>query len=212
MNRVSCGSRSWVASVNAAPSTLATKRKVERGIAELPQGAIGHLRPEIRPADPDIHDVANALAAMPGPLARAHLVGKLRHPVEDRMNLGDDVLSVDEDFLTAGRAQRHMQHRAVLAHVDLFSREHRVPPRLDSARPGEAHEQANGLVRDAVLRIVEEESGGFDGEPLGAPGVAREQGPQVQIPDALDSASEGLSTPASPSAPWSRSWPCLRCS
>ena len=101
------------------------------------------------------------------------------------MNLGHDVLAVDENMLIARRPERHMQHGPVLAHIDLCAREHRVPPRLDAARPGEAHEQANGLVRDAVLRIVEEKPGGLDGETFGAPCVAGKQGAQMLILDAL---------------------------
>ena len=142
MNSVSCGSRPWVALAKSAPSTLATKRTVRSRIAERPQRAIGHFRPEIGAADADIDDVADSLAAVSGPGAGPHLARERGHPVEDGVDLGHDILAVDENLLAAFGAQRHMQDGAVLADVDLLAREHRVAPRRDAARPGKLDEQS----------------------------------------------------------------------
>ena len=140
-------------SVKSAPSTLATKRTSSVRIAERAQRAVGHLRPEIGAADADIDDVADALAAVPGPGAGAHLVGEGRHPVEHRVDLGHDVLAVDEDRLAARRPQRHMQHGAVLADVDLLAGEHRVAPR--SATPRARARSSSRRTVSSVMRFFE---------------------------------------------------------
>ena len=129
---------------------------LEIRIAERPQRAIGHLRPEVGAPDADIDDRANPLPAMPFPLAGPHLVGEGRHPIENLVHAGDHVLAVDHYAFSARRPERHVQNGSVLADVDLFACEHRVAPRGDPPRPGEIEEQAHRLVGDAVLGIVEE--------------------------------------------------------
>ena len=160
-----------------------TDRQVR--IAERTQRAIGHFRPEIGAADPDIDDVADSFAAVSGPGAGPHLARERGHPVEDGMDLGHDILAVDENLLAAFGAQRHMQDGAVLADVDLLAREHRVAPRGDAARPGKLDEQTNGLVGDPVLGIVEEKSRRLHAEALAAPRIACKQGAELQVLHAL---------------------------
>ena len=120
MNNVSCGSRPWVALVSSA-RPLGDEADGQSRIAEWPQSAVGHLRAEIGAADADIDDVTDSLAAVPGPCAGPNLVGESRHPVEDGVNLGHDILAVHENLLTEFGAQRHMQDGAVFADVDLLS-------------------------------------------------------------------------------------------
>ena len=59
----------------------------------------------------------------------------------------------------ARHAQRDVQHRAVLGDVDVLAGEHRVAPRGDARLVRELEEQAQRLVGDAVLRVVEQEAG-----------------------------------------------------
>ena len=73
-----------------------------------------------------------------------------------------------------GALERNVQHSAVLAHVDLLAREHRVAFGLDATRACEGCEQSDRLVVDTVLRVVEEEPGRFDREPFGAAGICGE--------------------------------------
>ena len=147
------------------------------GVAVDAQRAVGHLRPEIRAADADIDDIADALAGVSLPGAGPDRVGEGRHPVEHGVHFGHDVLAVDEDRLIARGPQRHMQDGAVFADVDLLASEHRVAPGGDAARLAEIDQQADGLIGDAVLGIVEMEPDGLDGEPLAAPADRRRTAP-----------------------------------
>ena len=87
---------------------------------------VGHDRPEIRSADADIDDIADALAGMALPVAAAHALGKVRHLVENGVNVGHDIAAIVDDGGVARRAQRDMQHRAVFRDVDFVAAEHGV--------------------------------------------------------------------------------------
>ena len=104
--------------------------KAERhgAIAERAQRQISHLRPEIGAADPDVDHVADALSRVPGPASIAHLAGELRHAVQHGVHVGHNVMPVDLDHLITRSAQRHVQHCAVLALVDLLAAKHRIAP------------------------------------------------------------------------------------
>ncbi len=145
-------------------------------IAVTVERAIGHLRSEMRAADADVDDVPDPLSRVALPGARADLIGEGGHLVEHGVDLGNDVLAVDDDFPVARRPERDVQDGAVLAHVDLLAREHRVALRLHAAGAGEGREQTDGLVGDAVLRIVEEEPGRLDREALGSVRALRRTG------------------------------------
>ena len=137
MNSVSAGSRSRMASAKSVPSTFETKRKVEAALAVVPQRLVGHDRPEVGAADADVDDVADALAGVALPCAAAHAVGEVGHPVEHGVDLGHDVLAVDDDRRAARCAQRHVQHGAVLGDVDLLAREHGVDALAQAGLLGE---------------------------------------------------------------------------
>src|SRR4051794_38840422 len=74
--------------------------------------------PGAGPADADVPAVANRPARMALPLAGPQAIGERRHPVEHLVHLGHDVLTVDLDRRVARRAQRDVEHRATLGHVD----------------------------------------------------------------------------------------------
>ena len=97
-----------------------------RAVAVVPQRLVGHDRPEIGAADADIDHIADALAGMAFPCPAAHPLGEVRHLVQHRMDVGHDIPAIENDGSPARRAQRHMQHRAVLGDVDLVAAEHRV--------------------------------------------------------------------------------------
>ena len=123
------------------PIDIGDETEVEPAVAVAAQGLIGHLRAEIRPADADIHDVADALSRVAGPRAVAHLRRERRHAVEHRVHAGDDVLAIDLDHGAARSAQGDVQHRAAFGRVDLLAAEHGVAPRRHAAFLGETHEQ-----------------------------------------------------------------------
>ena len=72
--------------------------------AILAECLIGHDRPQVRAADADIDDIANPLAGMAFPGAAAHAVCEVRHLIENGMNLGHDILPVDDDGRAFGCA------------------------------------------------------------------------------------------------------------
>src|SRR5438093_12274399 len=95
------------------------------------------------------------------------------------MDLRHDVLAVDEDPLAAWRAERDVEDGAVLRHVDALPAEHGVDALPEARRLGQIEQPAHRLVGDAVLRVVEIESGGFERKALSAGGIVREQRPEM---------------------------------
>ena len=110
-------------------------------------------------------------------------VAERRHPIEHRVHRRHHVLAVDDDRLAPGRAQRHVQHRALFGDVDLVAVEHRVDSRAQPDLVGEREQQANRFVGDAMLGVVEVQARGLGGEPLAALGVLGEQGAQMSAAD-----------------------------
>ena len=61
----------------------------------------------------------------------------------------------------AGRAQGHVQDGAVLGDVDLLAAEHGVDPRAQPGLLGQVKEELEGLVGDAVLRVIQVDAHGL---------------------------------------------------
>ena len=66
------------------------------------EGADGHRRAEVRSADADVDDGADALPRGARPLPRAHPLGQVAHPVEHGVDVGDDVAPVHLDHARRG--------------------------------------------------------------------------------------------------------------
>ena len=135
--------------------------------------------------DGAVDDVADRLAGVARPFAAAYAVGKRPHVVEHGVNFRHDIHAINKDRLVARRAQRDVQHRAILRDVDLFTGEHRIPTRRESARFGQVHQQPYGLVRDAILRVIEIDSQVFNRHRRAALRVFGEQVTQVSAFDLL---------------------------
>ena len=168
-----------MASAKSVPSTLDTKRKVSSLRAVVAQRLVGHHRAQVGAADADVDHGADAPAGVPRPLAGADRVGKARHPVEHRVDRGHDVLAVDEDRRVRGRAQRDVQHGAVLGDVDVLAGEHRVDPPAQAALLGQLDQQPQRLVRDPVLGVVEEQPLGLGRHARAALRIVGEQVAQM---------------------------------
>ena len=97
------------------------------------------------------------------------------------MHLRDDVLPVDLDHRVFRRTQRDVQHRPVLADVDPVAPEHRVDPLAQAGAFGDRDEQPDGLVGEAVLRIVEVDARGLHGHTRAALGIVGEQVAEVDV-------------------------------
>ena len=135
------------------------------------------------------------LPVCPCPCAAAHAIGEVRHPVEHGMNLGHDVLAVDQDRRAARCAQRHVEHGSLLRDVDLLAAEHGVDAGAQAAVLREADEQRHRFVGDAVLRVVEIDARGFGRQPFAAFRIAREQLAEMHRADASDGALREPSRP-----------------
>lgn len=133
-----------------------------------------HLRAEVRTADADVDDVADAAGGRV-----AHLLDVGQQPVEDFMHL------VAERRRTARGAQRGVQHGATFGVVDRLAGQHRVAPLLDLAFAGQRQQQAAGLGVPVVLRQVSEHFRGAQRERFGARGVVGEGGAQIEAAAAL---------------------------
>ena len=99
------------------------------------------------------------------------------------MNFRHDVLAVHENARTFGRPQRDVQHGAIFGDVDLLAAEHRLDPRLQSGFLRQLQQQLERFVGDAVLRVIQEQSGGLEGHSLPALGIGGEQFLEVQAFD-----------------------------
>ena len=161
-------------------------------LAVVLQRLVSHHRTKIRSTDPDIDQVANALAGMSLPLAAANPIAELRHGVEHGVNLGDDILAVYQDGLTFGRTQSDVQHSTVLRDVDPVAAEHGVEPVAQASLLRQIEEELQGLGGDTVLRVVEVKADGFKGQRFATAGVIREQLPKVQRADLLIVGLKGL--------------------
>ena len=115
--------------------------------------------------------------ALPG--TRAHAIGKIRHLVQNGMNLGHHILAVVEDGSAARRAQGDMKHCALLGRVDLVAAEHGVDVLAQARFLGQLKQQSQSFVGDAVLGIVEIDSGGLDRQPLPTLAILGEELPEV---------------------------------
>lgn len=134
-----------------------------------------HQRTEIGAADADAHDVGDGLMRVAQPVARAHRVGEARHAVEHSGDLGHDVLAADPYGRIGRAAQGHVQHGPVLGGVDRLAAEHGGDALGCLGLAGELQEQGEGLVGDAVLRVVEDEAVALQPIAFGALRVGVEQ-------------------------------------
>ena len=153
-----------------------------REIRVLAQGLGRHRGSEVGAADADVDHVPDRLPREPGPLVVADAHREGGHPIEDRMDLGDDVLAVDEQALARGRTQGRVEDRPILGRVDALSREHRRPPLLDPCRLGDLHQEIDRVRGRPMLRVVEEDPRALGHHPARPVRVRGEQVAQVDVP------------------------------
>ena len=103
-------------------------------------------------------------------------LAKARHLVEHGVHVGHDVLAVDHDDLRPSGARSatcstaRFSETLILSPRNIASMRSRSPDSL-----GELEQQTQRLVGDAVLRVVEEDAGGLDGQALAAFRVVGEE-------------------------------------
>ena len=185
MNSVSAGSRSRVASDEISAVDVGDEAKRHGAVAVMLQRLIGHHRPEVGAADADIDDIANALAGVAFPGAAADAVAEIRHLVEHSVDLGHDVLAIDEDGWPSRRAQRHVQDGAVFRDVDLLAAEHGVDPAAQAGFLRQLQKELERFVGDAVLRVIEEDARRLGRHPLAALRDRPRRACEDAVPDLL---------------------------
>ena len=174
-NSVSAGSRSPRRLDEVGSVDVGDEAERHVAAAVVPEGVIRHHGAEVGAADPDVDDVADRRAGEARPLPRANSVRERGHPVEHGVHVRDDIDAVDDERAPARHAQRDVQDRAILGDVDPLAREHRVASLGDPCLGCEIEQEREGLVGDPVLRVVEEEPGRLDREPLGSIGIGGEE-------------------------------------
>jgi hypothetical protein len=128
--------------------------------------------------------------ALPG--AAPDPVGEVGHLVEHGVNLGNYILPVNDNCCSARRAQGHVQDGSVLRDVDLLATKHGVDPRTQAGFLRQLKEELEGLIGDAILRVIEEDAHSLGGQACAAFGIIREEFPEVQFPHLLMVGFEGL--------------------
>ena len=103
MNSVSAGSRSIVASRMSTPSTFDTNRNVRARSEYWRRASVAIAGPRSEPPMPMLITFRIGLPVKPGPLVVADAHRERGHPIEDRVDVGDDVLAVDDQPLARGR-------------------------------------------------------------------------------------------------------------
>jgi len=102
------------------------KSESEPSFAVMPQGLISHDRSEIRSANADVHHRLDRLAGVAFPFAAADAVAEVRHFVENRVDIRDNVLAIDQDGGIPGSTQSGMENGPLFREVYFFTAEHGV--------------------------------------------------------------------------------------
>ena len=133
----------------------------------------GHGRPEVRAADADVDDGGEARAARTAHHAFAHAFGECQHALALGEHLACDVLATGTVGGDAGHAQRRVQYRAPFGGVDGLAAPHGLDARTQAGGIGEARQQMQAVVVDALAGEIEVEAGGFARETAAARRIAR---------------------------------------
>jgi hypothetical protein len=97
------------------------------------------------------------------------------------MHARHDIAAVGHDPFAARRAECHVKDGSILGRVDVLAREHRVDPPAEPSSAGERDQQAQRVVRETVLRVVEEDAGPLRGETLAPPRIGAEDLPEGDL-------------------------------
>jgi hypothetical protein len=119
------------------------------------QCLIGHHRTQVGAADSDIDDIAYALAGVTLPGAAPYTVGEVGHFVEHIVNIGHDIMTVNNDRCLSWRAQRYVKHGPILGTIDFLASEHGVDPRPQTGLFRQLNKELKRLVRNTVFRVIE---------------------------------------------------------
>jgi hypothetical protein len=71
------------------------------------------------------------------------------------VHVRDDVVAIDENRLGSWRPQRHVKHGTILRDVDAIAAHHCIHVASNVTRLRESDEKSQGLVGDAMLRVID---------------------------------------------------------
>ncbi len=143
---------------------------------EGPERAGRHRRTEVRAADADVDHVGHRLAEGAAQAPFAHVGGEFEHLGALGLDVGHDVVTVQENRLAGEIAQRGVQGGAPFGRIDALAAEHGVALGLDPGGLGKPDQQGKRRRADPLLRIVVEEIVEDDAKTLEALGVGGEFG------------------------------------
>jgi len=149
------------------------------------EGLVGHHRAEVRSADADIDDIANALARMAFPRSAPHPIAEIGHLVEHSMDCGHHILTIYDDGCSTRGAQGDMQDRSLFRDIDLLAPEHGIDSRLQTGFFGQLNQKLESFVRDSIFRIIQIDAQGFYCQTLAALGIIRKEIAEMCLLDAL---------------------------
>ena len=102
MKRVSAASRSRVASTKSVASTLDTKRKVRSRALKCLRASYAMTGPRSEPPIPMFTTLRMRSPVAPRPRTGADTLGEVRHPIQHRVHLRDDIDPVDDELRAPG--------------------------------------------------------------------------------------------------------------
>ena len=137
----------------------------------MAEGFVGHHRPEVRSADPDVHDRADPLARMADPATVADALGKPGHPPKHLLDIAGRVVAVDGEGVAWGGSQRHVENGSLLGGVDPLAAEHPLDAAAEIDLLCEFHEQTERVVVEKLFGVVEIKPARLGHEALPAAGI-----------------------------------------
>ena len=187
MNSVRAASASSSALARSVPSTFETKRT--RGAPRVSgcSASTAMAGPRSEPPMPMLMTVSNGVPAEPRIVPLRTSVGELQHALALGEHLARDVRAARGVRGSRRHAQRGVQHGAILGGVDGLAGPHRFDARAQARGIGEAGQQAQPVVVDALAGKVEVQPNGFAGESAAACRIAiakRAQGNGTGFPGA----------------------------
>ena len=93
----------------------------------------------------------NPPACVTFPHAGSHLLSKASHLIEHGVNIGHDVMPINEDLLIWTCTQRNMQDGPAFGYVDFVATKHGLDAWLKTAFPSQTKEKSEGVIRDAIF-------------------------------------------------------------
>jgi hypothetical protein len=102
-----------------------------------------HRRAEVGSADADVHDIGDANAGVPGPVALTDRVREGADVLQCGADLRHDVFAIDRHRPVRSVAQRNVQHRASFGGVDRLAGKHAIAQCLHAGAAGQREQRGH---------------------------------------------------------------------